>query len=445
MEQRTPRVPKNGLSYPRRYRAHRHLQDFASLGGLSMDWKRLYRIKNNWWRGRCKVQELEITGALSVSPILCSLHSGILITVDSASGLRLWSHKIGTQPLNTIPAKESLRGRAPTTIGVGADRRGRLLIAVGYADGSFAVFRHCNLAGLTSLLNHADNRPGSVSAVAVIGGYFAVLLNGQFLTLYEMNIDGTEEGEPQCTKIAFVQAEDSHKVVSLSLRRNRGRLISTIVYPILRLGLGWCIGVQEMRLSARWLEVEEHTRTAQHEKLGDLQEHFQTRVAWSEPINLHQKLRQCPAALSYSHPYLVATLSDNTMLAYLVTSTEESLSIGIGRRLWGHTSAISGVEVDSRGKTVTVSRKGVDGHDVRVWELEGLGTGRRVGTSIEPAQLSRTAPTSSQKCVHALGVSKAETQGFNVPGWIGFDDEHVVILGRCNRRQVFSCYDFDIT
>jgi hypothetical protein len=193
-------------------------------------------------------------------------------------------------------------------------------------------------------------------------------------------------------------------------------------------------------LSVNGEVLESRTTASSHEQ----QEHARTRVAWSEPFALHPQLMQCPFSRCYSHPYLVATLSDNTLVAHLVTSNEDTLEIGAGRRLWGHTSAISSVEVDARGKTITVSRKG---DDIRVWELEGLGTAWRSSTRIEPAQgLSMIAAAIARRG-NGLGgaVRSVQDEAAIANGWVGFDDEQVVVLGERSRQQILSCYDFDFT
>lgn len=77
-----------------------------------------------------------------------------------------------------------------------------------------------------------------------------------------------------------------------------------------------------------------------------------------------------PTSICYTHPYLLATLPDNTLILHLCTSTSTSLSISSGIRLWGHTSGISDAEITARGKAVSVSQRG---DEIRVWELEGRG------------------------------------------------------------------------
>jgi hypothetical protein len=77
-----------------------------------------------------------------------------------------------------------------------------------------------------------------------------------------------------------------------------------------------------------------------------------------------------PVTLSYSHPYILAALPDNTLLLHTCASTASALALSEGVRLWGHTSGVGGATVAARGRAVSVSRRG---GEVRVWELEGGG------------------------------------------------------------------------
>lgn len=167
-----------------------------------------------------------------------------------------------------------------------------------------------------------------------------------------------------------------------------------------------------------------------------------------------------PTSLAYAHPYLLSALPDNTLVLHLVHGTASSLRVvspgawplaasalavapraagpggksttsttaavtlasagpqgaggrptsllapragpirdgsgGQGLRLWGHTSGVSGAEVTSRGRAVSVSRLG---GEVRVWELE------------EAAVRSAAAATSSQVSAGAKRGSRVSGSG----------------------------------
>ena len=125
-----------------------------------------------------------------------------------------------------------------------------------------------------------------------------------------------------------------------------------------------------------------------------------------------------------------------------ISSTEE-LSIGIGSRLWGHTSSVSVAHVGDRGKAVSVS---AIGNELRVWELEGgmsSSTSRRRAAAGEASVQVRSERKSFPSETKRESTSKARIGAAASPGlmrertfddstitqgWIAFDEEKVVLL-----------------
>jgi WD40 repeat protein len=124
--------------------------------------------------------------------------------------------------------------------------------------------------------------------------------------------------------------------------------------------------------------------------------------------------------------YLVTSHADNTLTLHLVRSTSSSLTIDAGQRLYGHTAAVSGVLVDSRGKAVSIDRAG---REMRVWELEGGVSERR-----RDAASVRVVPV--HDVFERVGADADDT----IRGQLGgFNDEKVVVLREDARLLV---YDF---
>ncbi|KAJ4298388.1 hypothetical protein N0V88_003418 [Collariella sp. IMI 366227] len=150
-----------------------------------------------------------------------------------------------------------------------------------------------------------------------------------------------------------------------------------------------------------------------------------------------------PTTLCYTHPYLLATLPDNTLVLHMCTSSASSLSISNGIRLWGHTSGISDAEITARGKAVSVSTRG---EEMRVWELEGRSSG--IGSrSVE------IRPWQTPGRCGALGGVVGADDGLHSGdpardwderrNWVGFDDEMVIVLKeRKGARESLMVYDF---
>jgi hypothetical protein len=131
-------------------------------------------------------------------------------------------------------------------------------------------------------------------------------------------------------------------------------------------------------------------------------------------------------------------------MSYVVTSDDDKLEISTGKRLWGHTSAISSAEVSNRGKAVSVSAKG---EEIRVWELEEALTtpGRgRPSTEVKARSSALDVATAIARRGGGLGLALREMRRelATTRGWVGFDDEQVVVMGERDQRQIMACYDF---
>lgn len=129
--------------------------------------------------------------------------------------------------------------------------------------------------------------------------------------------------------------------------------------------------------------------------------------------------------------------NDNTITPYLVKSTTSSLEINIGHRLWGHTSALSGAHVGSRGRAVSMSERGFD---LRVWNLEGcLPANRKVRECV------KVYPSSPRGSSSANSDSSSPNwqNGAALNRWFGFDEEKVVVHKEDETgKQVLIVYDF---
>ena len=66
--------------------------------GQQTDWKRQYKIRDNWAKGSCDLSEICVATRPVAAAPLARLHAGIVFSVDRTSGLRAWSYK-GQQKL----------------------------------------------------------------------------------------------------------------------------------------------------------------------------------------------------------------------------------------------------------------------------------------------------------------------------------------------------------
>ena len=131
------------------------------------------------------------------------------------------------------------------------------------------------------------------------------------------------------------------------------------------------------------------------------------------------------------------------MMTFLVTSNDDRFEISSGRKLWGHTSNVSGAEVNNRGKAVSISSRG---DEVRVWDLEAISKGdyTRTSTRIKAADTISIATTLVRQgsgLGRALQEVKREVELSR--RWIGFDDQQIATLSQTeDHRQIMTLYDF---
>lgn len=425
---------------------------------------------------------------------------GVAITVDWSWGLRAWD--LRTRKLMAQIGLETGDGLdiQPTAFSVDEQllASGLLDLAIGFEDGSFGIWRYnTRTAELARLLRHDKPCSGKLIAVAYRYPYFFAATPKGFITLYSLGISpvdalATVNGEDEastasapstphsCTEadsdsegvaeqhtllhppqiLTSLKLQCTRQPIALSIREAAASVVASIAYSFDSWG-GWCIGIQDFDIRA---------------SSGARPEVLTSRIAYTLPTTTRRSTTSPtsraslassplpghaspggqaddddgPTRLSYSHPYLLATLPDNTLALHICTTTSDSLHISDAVRLWGHTSGISDAEITPRGKAVSVSTRG---EELRVWELEGRSaTGRARGGSVEirPRQQHPSPLTPSKaKDTHdeSPGVNDkgAEDEGnpHDKKDWVGFDDEMVIVLKSTpTGKESLVIYDF---
>ncbi|OCT45530.1 F-box domain containing protein [Cladophialophora carrionii] len=415
----------------------------VAISGESIDWKSRFKTKTNWSNGKAKLHELEVARP-PARPVIAKVHNGVIFTVDP-SGLRAWSSKQGTRTLRAhfpLDTKSGATCLSTETVG------GRVKVLLGFDDGSWSVYVYeRDQFEVHSTHLSAD---GPLLAVSLSHPYAMTVSRTKFLSIYRL---GTAASPSSCCQdistVARFQSDASFSPISVSLRRAPSGIIAAVAYAFQRLHSGWCMGLQEIRLNANGcflgsrlastLETALDTEIARQNKFN-----LTTRFTSSMPLALHPQMRGPPTSLSYEHPYLIGTLADNTMMSFLVTSNQDSLDIGPGRRLWGHTSAVSGAEVNNRGKAVSISSRG---DEVRVWELENVMTGfpAKTSTRIRPVEALSSIAAALARRGSGLGLALPEVKRELELNrrWVGFDEHQVVVLGEtADHTQIMALYDF---
>ncbi|KAL6707063.1 hypothetical protein ACN47E_004815 [Coniothyrium glycines] len=442
--------------------------DYLVKNGPKTNWKQQYRLRHNWAQGKCAVSELVVAERPPDPPLLVMMSNNIVFAADSISGLRAWSPKDQWDLLASLPLlDQDDKPRLPISMAIDATERheGQEKIALGFEDGSFAIFgleREENT--FVKLFTHPASTNGTLTALAYASPYLLTMTEDHVLSLYAFTATLNAFGTLDPPRLLYsVRSHTAWPPVSLSLRTAASSLIAAVAYSLPTYLSGWTVGVQELRLSHKGELLESRLSTAADEHSFTLSE-FQSASSPSprsmsplpgtirEACLTSTPSRSKPTSMSYSHPYLLVAHPDNTLSLYLVRSTSSSLSISSGNRLWGHTSSISGAHVGMRGKAVSVSRLG---DELRVWDLEGGMSSvanrkrSRTGELSVRVQPSRTEDESVQAETTSTsdGLRFALDQRFDDStisrGWVGFDDQNVIVLReKSEGSQALVIYDF---
>ena len=377
------------------------------------------------------------------APTIIKIHDGVTFEAAPA-GLRAWTNRKASTPLASEPFTPD-NDNVPIPTAMSLDASCDILrLGVGFSDSSFRCYEYSDASGFAQYCapQHCLDQHEPVVALAMNFPYvFALVGNSNFLLkqLYPKNSPQSEAWE----EIAWLQAGRRHACIpSLTLRRFEGEVAASIAYTFeLVGGTSWCLGIQELRAShssnnSPKKRFSSGNDTTHRKTMGWV---LRTFDAWTPAFPLHPAVDSRPKALSYSHPYLLAALPDNTMMVYLVTSTFDRLSLSDGSRLWGHTSGISSSEVNGRGKAVTTSIKG---GEVRVWDLEGLARGQWQSKTSTPLVPTPDSTAVSRYSVVSAKESPEDDQLAFTKSWIAFDDEQVLVLGERRHERTLERYDF---
>lgn len=378
------------------------------------------------------------------SSVVAKYHQRVVYTADIQNGLRAWSTQGGGRLIASIRLDVTPISIAIDIQDQPTEKAG---VALGFADGSFQIFElDIELEHFSKGFSHPASCNGGIIAIAYAAPYLLTLADKKILSLYQFSASTAEfTMKPASPRLLnSLSAHSTWSSPSLSIRTTRDEIIAGVAYatPLI---VGWCVGLQELRINKEDPRTGALSQTEGERKPGA--SFFTSRLTHSDIL---EGTKAFPTNISYSHPYLLASHPDNTLSMYLVNSTSSNLMIRTSHRLWGHTSAVSGVQVSDRGKAVSVSLRG---GETRIWDLEGfirkrpdakytsvaITPGGSVASSMPLGRSDEaTAPLNSI----ALPIPRPKTESGFAKGWIGFDDEQVLILREYEGSQLLHCYDF---
>ncbi|KAF9872162.1 F-box domain-containing protein [Colletotrichum karsti] len=184
--------------------------------GQSLDWKRQYKLRHNWARGKATVEELKVgdTGFNDLSrtrKTLAKVIEGIAVTADGTSGLRAWNLKT-REPIAQIGLKDGTDDSIPTCIAIDDQAFGakNLDVSVGFLDGSFGVWRlHLDNGRFLRRYKHETSSNGSLIEIAYRHPFILTATESVLISLYnfEQTMPSKSGTSAQQNKQAIVQDE----------------------------------------------------------------------------------------------------------------------------------------------------------------------------------------------------------------------------------------------
>ncbi|KAI1765785.1 hypothetical protein GGR53DRAFT_252085 [Hypoxylon sp. FL1150] len=463
----------------------------GNLEDRSRNWKKQYKLRHNWSRGNCAVEELQLGQELSISEtssshqMLVKVSEGVAVTADVTTGLRAWDLKT-KQLLAQIDIDETEFEIAPSCLTIDGQNLSHhiLEIAVGFTDGSFGVWKlDTKEERIIRRYRHEKSSNGDLVGIAFYYPYLLTATKSVLVSLYTFDRppkpNGSSTVASNSDSVAFLsdtedtsgcqqskrpdtlqhttilqapylltslKSHTSRAPLALSIRKTARSIVASIAYTFSTLQ-GWSLGIQDLHL---------RPSASKFKSTPDI---MTTQLAYTLPVksapsnmpsppatpsrhnnslssNLRDNDPDGPTNLCYTHPYLLATLPDNTLILYLCTAKANSLSISPGIRLWGHTSGISDAEITARGKAVSVSCRG---EEIRVWELEGRAHGRSIEVRPTAKVLTDDEDKGADRASH---IEAAAVQWDDRRNWVGFDDEMVIVLKESKGRESLMVYDF---
>lgn len=421
---------------------------------------------------------------------LVKVVDGLAVTVDMQAGLRAWDLRTQQSIAQTTTETDDGIRLVPTALALDGARLSAdvLDIMLGFNDGTFGIWRLIISKGRLSVLYRQEKSyVGRLISVAYSYPYAMTAAELGFISLFTFekpkpdpmaiwasfaagagassvpvgeaakhhggneDSDDANDQEPSMVQLhgevarssnlsgphvlSLLKSDYSRQPLVLSIRKLKSSAVASIAYSF-DTEDSWALGIQNFDI-----------RPSGSSKPDVIT----SRVAYTDPANFGHRVaaepdEDCPAWLNspgwhidvdedgpaklcYSHPYLLATMNDNTLVLFVVTATEKSFAISTGMKLFGHTSGIADADITPAGTAVSVSERG---DEIRVWDLE-----KHVeSTSVE------VRPRVKRGSEDAADASSAE-DGEHWRNWVGTDNHRVTVLRQSSDgRESLVTYDF---
>lgn len=439
-------------------------------GGHGQDripWMARYKLGTNWWKGKAQMSIIHVEDRPPIleSTTTCpppkpspkpsaQMHNGTLYTADAQYGLRAWhlssldrsagastswdDYTASQTRSGKSPAQAPLHA-VPTALKIDAVAE-TAQIAIGFEDGSWSLWDipHRGQSQFKRICSSDEPNPSkavlgpgaAVVEIALHSPYVFTITSLQRLRLHKL-IPTNSEIQPLAPLLLHeLTSHTSWPPYALAIRSTQSTIIASIAYAVPSFRGNWSMGLQEMHVDDKSGKVFD-TRIVIAVQGG----WFPTSSNPSHPQNtgldpeVLSRFDENRLTISYNHPHVVVGSGDNGLWRYDIHASQKTTTIESLSYLLGHTSGVVGVDVDKKGKCVSVQRGGA----VHVRWLCRMGGKKmdadvHVTTGITEEQLKEI----EMSCKEFHGVTKWEKE------WVGSDEERIVVL----RGGKLFIYDF---
>lgn len=426
----------------------------------------------------------------SLTPIeerctLVKVVDGLAVTVDMEAGLRAWDLRTQESIAQTTTETDDGICLVPTALALDGARLAAdvLDIMLGFNDGTFGIWRLIVSEGSLSVLyRQAKSYVGRLISVAYSYPYALTAAELGFVSLYTFeqpktepeteltsatadagassapvgeaaNRHGAEEEQASISQVyseivksktlshpqvlLSLKSDYSRQPLVLSLRKLKSSAVASIAFSF-DVDSGWAIGIQNFDIRPSGSSKPDAITSRVANTLRSDFVHYAPSAPYQskcpyyldfEEVFVDYDDERGPAKICYSHPYLLATMHDNTLVLFFVTATEKSFAISYATKLYGHTSGVADADITPAGTAVSVSERG---DEIRVWDLDKPHDSTRV--EVRP-RVNRD----SDDAGNASSAGDAEPRR----NWVGTDNQRVTVLQQTSDgRESLVTYDF---
>ncbi|KAL1919370.1 uncharacterized protein VTP21DRAFT_2063 [Calcarisporiella thermophila] len=428
------------------------------------DWKSMFQISHNWFKGKYRVNSLDPASLLDVrskkeeaslltpNPLVQFTKDIILTAVNMRQELpviEVWRAVNSLEYRHVVSLRSALMAEKELWSDVSItclrldseERESGWRVLAGFSNGGFSLWEMegedvkelftqpvCTTTGL---------EPSPIIAVALNSSIFITCTLDFILSIYLIKENEREnDGKfPAPVLLHQLKGYIFSQPVELSLVcmneldcASRDRRWKTVIgYSVPILNGGWTLGYQEILFSEQRILWTRHTTS-----ISSIDSH---------PFSLYNDSGipsfAAITSIAHSSPYIFTAHIDNTIQVFHVHSDNNTLELHHSQTLYGHTSRVMSLSVDG------CRLVSADQWSIKVWELSQLknGDSAELGNFIVsltdfplPCDEEATATEHSAEQSQIVHRSKLH-KGLQ---WVAFDESRIISVGS---RPRLRCQD----